>query len=609
MPSRIALSALIALCFLAGCQPDTAAVPETGARPNILLIMADDLGVNDLGVQHAGKPVTPTLDQLGDTGLRFQRHYTDTSCAPSRVALLTGQHPARHGFNPINIGISPEVETLPELLRQKGYGTHHVGKWHAGSRHPLAWPLQQGFDSFFGFLDQFQLSNPDHIHQGGGRRPRYHNPWLQEGNALPQIREGHLTDLLGEAARERIQQLAATPNPWFLNLWFLAPHTPIQPSEEYARQFPDTDEGHYLALIAHMDDQIRRVIETLKTTGQYDNTLIVFLSDNGGTNQTRDSNYPYQGSKAHASEGAMRTPLILHWPKNLAVGLRDDISTQPDVFATLLGVADIAIPDTSDGIDLLHHAPTPSRTLFWESDNWYGLSQSLLAANGKWRLDNGELQILEGNATPSTTDIKALNTAYQDWRQQALQVPFQYEKLSPQGHARLSGHSFLRAPGYQGFTLKLAFRVDALNSNETSTLLYQNSWWHIWLDDQGHLHVQIPDIQLQSPSALELGRCHELIVSTFYARQLINPSQEMAMGALLLNGAPLAQAHTTDSTLIESGWLEPTWIGMRGDGSARLQGWISTPVLRKEYLTADISAPPEKQTTLLPALCENQTTP
>lgn len=603
MAFRTILLASITVGFLAGCQPDTASTPEADSRPNILLIMADDLGVNDLGVQHAGKAITPTLDQLGDTGLRFQRHYTDTSCAPSRVALLTGQHPARHGFNPINIGISPEAETLPELLRTGGYSTHHIGKWHAGSRHSLAWPLQQGFDTFFGFLDQFQLSIPDHLYEGGGRRPRYQNPWLQEGNALPQIREGHLTTLLGEAAQKHIQQLAENSNPWFLNLWFLAPHTPIQPANDYARQFPDTDEGRYLALVAHMDDQIRQVIETLKKTGQYDNTLIVFLSDNGGTNQARDSNYPHQGSKASASEGAMRTPLILHWPQNLTAGLRDDISTQPDVFATLLSVAGIAIPDSSDGVDLLHHVPTPSRTLFWENDNWYGLSQSLLAANGQWRLDDGELQILEDGTIPSEAEIKKLNTAYRDWRQTVLETPFQYTPLSPQGHARLNGSSFLRAPGYQGFTLKLAFRIDALHANDNSTLLYQSPWWHIWLDREGYLHARIPDLHLKSPNPIDMDRCHELIVNTFYIRQLINFEQEIASGSLLLNEELLAQAHAKASTVPSDGWLDPTWIGMRHDESQRFQGWISRPILRKEYLGNDAALPPEKQIRQLPALC------
>lgn len=607
MAFRTILLASITVGFLAGCQPDTASTPETGARPNILLIMADDLGVNDLGIQHAGKPVTPTLDQLGDTGLRFQRHYADTSCAPSRVALLTGQHPAQHGFNPINIGISPEVETLPELLRAQGYGTHHIGKWHVGSRHPLAWPLQQGFDTFFGFLDQFQLSIPDHLYTAGTRRPRYHNPWLQEGNALPHVREGHLTDLLGQAARERIQQVAESQEPWFINLWFLAPHTPLEPSEKYALQFPDTDEGRYLALIAHMDDQIREVIETLKKTGQYDNTLIVFLSDNGGTNNTRDSNQPHQGYKASASEGGMRVPLILHWPSHIPAGQqRNDITTQADLFTTLLSATNIPVPADRTGLDLLTTPQTPNRVLFWESDNWHGLSQSILSANGYWRLDDGVLKLLDTRNIPSNRDIDAVMHSYREWRQETLEFPIEYIATSPQGHAQLTGNSFLRAPGYQGFTLKLAFKTSNQTNNQANTLLYQSPWWHIWLDETGHLNVQLPDIRLKTEIPVSADKCHELIVSSLYIRQLTSFDSEVALATVFIDNRPVAQKTVNPASLPENGWIEPTWIGSMNDKKNPFPGWISRPILRREYMGADTTTPPEKHISQLPPLCTEQ---
>ena len=220
------------------------------ARPNILLILADDLGISDLSsfrlAEGTGPAITPTIDRLAREGLRFGRFYSDASCAATRAGLLTGRYPASLGFRPAGAGIDPGIVTLPERLREAGYTTRLIGKWHLGYDDREAWPLQQGFDRFYGFLNQFFLQRPSDNPAPG--RPGYVDPAIREG--------------------------AADDDPWFLAFWPYAPHDPPQPPGDIASRFEETPAGRHRALIATLDRQVERLLATLEESGQRDRTQI-----------------------------------------------------------------------------------------------------------------------------------------------------------------------------------------------------------------------------------------------------------------------------------------------------------------------------------------------
>ncbi|MCZ6829302.1 MAG: sulfatase-like hydrolase/transferase, partial [Gammaproteobacteria bacterium] len=272
-------------------------------RPNILLIVLDDFGYNDLAINNGSDSPTPTLDQLAREGLRFTRHYTESSCSPSRIALLTGRYPASLGFHPLGSGLAREVETLPDVLSAHGYSSHMIGKWHAGDAHRESRPEFQGFDHWFGFMSQLYLAGPHHDGVYTRGPPTYLNPWLENENGDLRQYPGHLTELLTGHALKVMQ---SEKEPWFIYLSYYAPHTPLQPGVDYAGQFSDDARGKYQALKSQLDTNIARVFKQLRDSGQWDNTMVLVVSDNGGTGAAYPSNIPFAGVKAGYEEGGVR---------------------------------------------------------------------------------------------------------------------------------------------------------------------------------------------------------------------------------------------------------------------------------------------------------------
>ncbi|MGI9285532.1 MAG: sulfatase-like hydrolase/transferase, partial [Pseudomonadales bacterium] len=196
------------IALIQGCD-------KQSRKPNVLVILLDDFGYNDLAINNGSDSPTPTLDSIAGSGMRFTRHYTESSCSPTRAALLTGLYPARLGFHPTGTGIAHEVETLPDALAANGYVTHMIGKWHAGDAHHESRPEYQGFQHWFGFINQLYLAGPDSNGEYRSARPTYRNPWLEDETGQWQQHKGHLTDIL---TRRALQVISTEQQPWFMYL-------------------------------------------------------------------------------------------------------------------------------------------------------------------------------------------------------------------------------------------------------------------------------------------------------------------------------------------------------------------------------------------------------
>ena len=213
-------------------------------------------------------------------------------------------------------------------------------------------------------------------------RPTYLNPWLENETGQLRQYQGHLTELLTEHALEVMQ---TETDPWFIYLSYYAPHTPLQPAADYASQFSDDDRGKYQALKSQLDTSIGRVFKQLRDSGQWENTMVLVVSDNGGTGKAYPSNAPFAGVKAGYGEGGVRTPLILSWPGHWeGGGIRDSATMMFDLFPSILSALGLPMPAAIDGVDIF--AKRSARELRWYSHNIFGDVYSMLSSDGQWRL-------------------------------------------------------------------------------------------------------------------------------------------------------------------------------------------------------------------------------
>ena len=350
-------------------------------RPNILFIVADDLGFADLGCyggrEAAFGPVSPVLDRLAANGLKFnQGYYNSPVCSPTRFALMTARYQYRlrgAAEEPINskskgsqtLGLPPAHPTLPSLLRGAGYRTALIGKWHLGYP-PTFGPLKSGYEEFFGPMsggvDYFSHASNNGTHDLYAGEEEKHE-------------EGYLTDLLSQRAVDYVRRMApgaAQGTPFFLSLHYTAPHWPWETREDHALSQEVKDNLFHLhggnihtyrRMIHHMDEGIGWVVEALRETGQLDNTLIVFTSDNGG--ERFSDNWPLVGGKMDLTEGGIRVPWIAHWPAAIAPGgVTQQHCLTMDWSATMVELAG-ATPDAQyplDGVSLAGVLRQPSNT-------------------------------------------------------------------------------------------------------------------------------------------------------------------------------------------------------------------------------------------------------
>ncbi len=396
MNRSLALSILLGLVVASL----TAATPT---QPNMLVILADDLGIGDMSAYRPGADVqTPHLDRLAGEGMRFTRMRANaTVCSPTRAALMSGCYADRVGVpglirtEPANTWgyFDPKVPTLANYLHGAGYHTAIVGKWNLGLTAPGT-PNDRGFDFFHGFLDDMMDSYTTHRRQG-------HNYMRRNREVVDPA--GHATDIFTTWASDYVRERAAAKSPFFLYLAYNAPHFPMQPPEEWLervkKRVPGIDANRALsvALIEHFDAAVGRVMATLKETGLDQNTLVVLTSDNGGSLPHAQNNDPWRDGKQSHYDGGLRVPFVLRWPGKVTPGSTSDYAGLTfDVFATALEAAGVARPPGIDAVSLLPvlrgGAPTAAaeqRELYFvrrEGGPAYGGKSYEAIIKGDWKL-------------------------------------------------------------------------------------------------------------------------------------------------------------------------------------------------------------------------------
>lgn len=426
---------LIVAAVAAGAAVLSAAQQTAPAKPtNIVFILADDLGYGELGAYGQKRIRTPRLDRMAAEGMRFTQFYAgSTVCAPSRATFLTGQHTG-HAYVRDNYGLGgrrdeeekgqyplpPDHPTLARALRAHGYATAMVGKWGLGGPESTGVPTKQGFDFFFGYLDQTQAHNyyPTHLWRNEERFPlgnKYFVPHQKlEGdpNDPASYEKYRGTDYaIDFMTREAVGWLRANASkPFFLYFAPTIPHLALQVPEaalkEYEGAFPETpylgDKGYlphrtpraaYAAMITYLDAQVGRILDTLKEIGADERTLVIFTSDNGAIPSISpaeyfESNGPLRGQKTNLYEGGIRVPMIARWKGQVrAASVSDHVSANWDMWATFAELTGAPPPEGTDGVSI---APTllgrsgqrQHESLYWE---FHARGASQAVRMGRWK--------------------------------------------------------------------------------------------------------------------------------------------------------------------------------------------------------------------------------
>lgn len=381
------------------CAPQTvkamSATPVAHSKPNIVFIFADDLGIGDVGAYGGEEILTPHIDALALSGVQFNQAYvTHPVCSPSRAGLMTGRYQQRHGweFNPagrdVSGGMAPDQITLADMLSREGYRTGLIGKWHLGYEPPHD-PLSRGFDDYFGVLAGGSIfidpQTPGVESVRTVRRSRDARISVYEGRDRVKV-DDYLTDVFTQKALEFIRVEADAP--FFLFLSHTTPHTPLQATSEYLDRYRHIEEPArriYAAMVASLDDSVGAVVGALRQTGQLDNTLLIFSSDNGcAAYISVCSNAPFAGFKRYHHEGGIRVPLLISWPKQLAGGTQYEPTVSLlDMMATFASVSG-SPHRTEDSVDLLPFLKggpgRPHDYLYWRS------GPTLAIRDDRWKL-------------------------------------------------------------------------------------------------------------------------------------------------------------------------------------------------------------------------------
>lgn len=427
----IALLLIFGACEAAEIQTEVEDKQEK-KLPNLIVIMTDDMGYADVGFNGCLDIPTPAIDKIADQGVRFTQGYVSFPvCGPSRAGFLTGRYQDRFGFttnpsidpnNPIS-GLPVEEETMAQVLQKADYKSAIIGKWHMGTN-PVFHPLERGFDYFYGFLSGGHRYFPEELTLNDlsevTKQWQWYNTKLIENRTKVETDE-YLTDELSDAAVRFVKRQIEDNQHFMLYLAYNAPHTPLQATEKYLSRFPnisDTKRKTYAAMVSAVDDGVERVLSTLEEAGIDENTIVVFLSDNGGASNNASDNGLLRGRKGDLFEGGIRVPFAIRWKGVIPEGqtYKKPISSL-DIMATIVGQTDVKINPLRplDGVDLVPYltglnAGEPHDYLFWRK--WEQNSMAVRHGNNKLvanrQMDENPLELYNINLDGSeTTNIKS----------------------------------------------------------------------------------------------------------------------------------------------------------------------------------------------------------
>lgn len=420
------------------------------AKPNFIVIFADDLGYGDVSTYHPSDVRTPQIDQLAAEGMLLTSMRANcTVCSPSRAALLTGRYADRVGV-PGVIRTKPEdswgwfdptVPTLADELKRVGYHTAIVGKWHLGLESPNT-PNERGFDFFHGFLGDMMDSYTTHLRHG--------NNYMRRNREVIEP-QGHATELFTDWASEYLVERAKQKEqPFFLYLAYNAPHFPIEPPAEWLAKVkeraPQLDEkrAKNVAFVEHLDHSIGRVLKMLKETGLDQNTVVVFTSDNGGSLPHAQNNDPWRDGKQSHYDGGLRVPFMVRWPGQIKAGSRSDyVGLSFDLFPTFLELAGATPSKELDAVSLVPVLKggkiTTPRDLYFvrrEGGVTYGGKSYEAIIRGEWKLlQNDPYSAMElyniQNDPGETKDLAASNKKVVNELAAALRLHIQRGGATP----------------------------------------------------------------------------------------------------------------------------------------------------------------------------------
>ena len=399
---------------------------KAGDKPNIIVIMADDLGYHDLGFQGSKNIKTPVLDKLANTGLVFtDAHTTASVCSPSRAGFITGRYQQRFGHEANcprgKDGMDLSEYTMGQAFQSLGYKTFLVGKWHLGATEEQ-YPTKRGFDEFWGLREgsRSYWYDPKKSDKPG-------NPHAIEHNGKQVKFEGYLTDRMTDQA---ISMIDSTDKPFFMFLSYTAPHGPFHAKPDDIKNAQNVT---YWAMIQNMDENIGRLIALLEKKNIRENTLIWFLSDNGGTASIA-SNKPLNGKKGIKFEGGQRVPFIMNMPGKLSSGKFDGTTSAMDIFATSFKMAGgESTPKPLDGVDLMpfisgKKSGSPHEKIFWRKQ------EGSAVRIGAWKLiRTAGVPILLYNLKEDIGETQNLAEKYPEKAQSMLKelTAWEQDKMAP----------------------------------------------------------------------------------------------------------------------------------------------------------------------------------